>query len=43
MKKKKLKTEFREGLNARKNFDNTMKALFRVPKPIPKKVKKGKD
>jgi len=42
-KHKKPKAEFREGHEARKNFERTMKALFQAPKSISKIRKKGKD
>ena len=38
-----LKKKLKEGPEARKNFENVMKALFQVPKSISKKPKKGKD
>jgi len=39
----KAKTEYVEGPKAKKNFEKTMKALFRVSKSDSKKPKKGKD
>jgi len=39
----KPKPEYAEGLEARKSFEETMKALFRAPKPVSKKPRKGKD
>jgi hypothetical protein len=38
-----MKTKYVEGPKAKENFEKTMKALFRAPKPTPKKPKKGKD
>jgi len=40
---RKPKPEYAEGLEARKSFEETMKALFRAPKPVSKKPRKGKD
>ena len=39
----KRKQEYAEGSSARKKFEQTMKALFQVPKGDSKKLKKGKD
>jgi len=40
-----IKTKYKEGPKAKKEFERTMTALFRVPKSvvIKKKPKKGKD
>jgi hypothetical protein len=43
IKQTKKKTEYREGRKAKQAFEETMKALFRVPKGGSKKLKKGKD
>jgi hypothetical protein len=40
---RKRQPEYREGPEARGNFEQTMKALFQKAKPISKKPKKGKD
>jgi hypothetical protein len=42
-KTKRPKVELKEGPEARKNFEKTMKALFQVPKNGSKKKPKGKD
>jgi hypothetical protein len=42
-KSKKTKQEYTKGEKAQKNFEETMKALFRSPKFGSKKPKKGKD
>jgi hypothetical protein len=39
----KKKLPLRDGDEARKKFERTMKALFQVPKADSKKPKKGKD
>jgi hypothetical protein len=40
---KKAPREYKEGPEAKENFEKTMKALFRAPKVDSKKPKKGKD
>jgi hypothetical protein len=39
----KAKKQFSEGPKARKKFERTMTALFRAPKTVAVKPKKGKD
>jgi len=39
----KKKQEFHEGVEAKRKFERTMKALFQVPKADSKKRNKGKD
>jgi len=39
----KRKQQFHEGVEAKKKFEQTMKALFQVPKSVSKKSQKGKD
>jgi hypothetical protein len=41
-KKQKLKLKYKTGPEARQNFEETMKTLFRAPKIESKKSKKGK-
>jgi hypothetical protein len=41
-KRQKRKAECREGSEARKNFEKTMKALFQVPKSVSKKPKRAR-
>jgi hypothetical protein len=43
LKRTKKKSEYRQGREAQEAFEEMMKALFRAPKCISKKVKKGKD
>jgi len=43
VKKQKMKAECKEGPDARRHFENTMKGLFRVPKSEATTVQKGKD
>jgi hypothetical protein len=42
-KRRELKRECREGPEAKKAFEETMKNLFRAPKVDSKKSRKGKD
>jgi hypothetical protein len=42
-KQSKKKIEYRQGPEAKEAFERTMKALFRAPKSVSKKPKKGKD
>src|SRR6267142_2795964 len=39
----KRKTEYKEGREAQKDFEKTMKTLFQAPKSVSKKSPKGKD
>jgi len=38
-----MKKDYLEGKEATERFENAMKKLFRAPKHVPKKRKKGKD